>query len=275
MKKTVFLSLFVVLIHFAFAQTDSVFPKGEKSQTAHHTGDVWLSHISRADSVFNYNIAFATFEPGAKLDWHVHPTGQQLLITEGVGFYQERNQPVQVVRKHDVVKCQPGVEHWHGATPEGAFAYLAVTGNQPTKWLDRVSDETYKQATVALHDHSAEKQAIMKLSREKWQWMSERNVDTLATLFHDNAVFVHMGATMSREKELDVIKTGGIHYKKTDIQEVSVQIIGNTAILLNKITLLAVVGGNEVTNNFVVTEVYQSQGGAWKLGSMSFTKILY
>ena len=44
------------------------------------------------------------------------------------------------------------------------------------------------------------------------------------------------------------------------------KIIGTTAILLNRIQLIAVVGGNEVTNPFVVTEVYTQQGGAWKLG---------
>jgi hypothetical protein len=35
---------------------------------------------------------------------------------------------------------------------------------------------------------------------------------------------------------------------------------GTTAILLNKIRLVAVVGGNEVTNPFVVTEVYVQEG---------------
>lgn len=50
---------------------------------------------------------------------------------------------------------------------------------------------------------------ILALSREKWRWMSERKVDTLAALFHDDAVFVHMGGTMSRNQELEVIKTAG------------------------------------------------------------------
>lgn len=117
-------------------------------------------------------------------------------------------------------------------------------------------------------------QEIISLSKQKWDWMSERNVEPLADLFHEDAVFVHMGGTMSKSRELDVIKSGGIHYKKVDIQDVSVKIIGTTAILLNRIQLLAVVGGNEVTNPFVVTEVYAQQGGAWKLGSLSFTRLL-
>jgi hypothetical protein len=117
-------------------------------------------------------------------------------------------------------------------------------------------------------------QEVIDLSREKWRWMSERKMDSLSALIHEKAVFVHMGATMSREQELDVIKSGRIQYKDVDIQEASAQLIGTTAILLNKILLLAVVGGNEVTNSFVVTEVYVQQNDTWMLGSLSFTRLL-
>lgn len=122
--------------------------------------------------------------------------------------------------------------------------------------------------------HTKAEQEIISLSKEKWSWMSERKVDSLAALFHEEAVFVHMGGTMSKKQELDVIRSGGIHYKNVEIQEVSVRLIGTTAILLNKIRLVAVVGGNEVTNPFVVTEVYVQQSGTWKLGSLSFTRLL-
>ena len=118
-------------------------------------------------------------------------------------------------------------------------------------------------------------QEIINLSKEKWRWMSERKVDALAALFHEKAVFVHMGATMSRDQELEVIRSGAIHYKDVDIQEVSVRFIGaTTAILLSKIRLIAVVGGNEVTNPFVVTEVYVQLSGSWMLASLSFTRLL-
>jgi hypothetical protein len=122
--------------------------------------------------------------------------------------------------------------------------------------------------------HANLEQEVINLSKEKWHWMSERKLESLDELFHEKAVFVHMGGTMSRDRELDVIKSGGIHYKKADIHEVSVTIIGTTAILLNRITLLAIVGGNEVTNPFVVTEVYVQQEDSWKLASLSFTRLL-
>lgn len=65
--------------------------------------------------------------------------------------------------------------------------------------------------------------------------MSEGKADSLDSLFHEKAVFVHMGATMSKEQELDVIRSGRIHYKNVDIQEVSVPFIGETtAILLRR-----------------------------------------
>ena len=117
-------------------------------------------------------------------------------------------------------------------------------------------------------------QEVINLSKEKWHWMSERKVDSLDALFHEKAVFVHMGGNMTKEHELNVIKSGGIHYKKADIHEVSVNLIGTTAILVNRITLLAVVGGNEVTNPFTVTEVYVQQDRSWKLASLSFTRLL-
>ncbi len=117
-------------------------------------------------------------------------------------------------------------------------------------------------------------QEVIDLSKQKWDWMAERNVESLDALFHEKSVFVHMGGSWGKEPELEIIKSGGIHYKQADIHEVSVNIIGATAILLNRITLLAVVGGNEVINPFMVTEVYVQQEGSWKLASLSFTRLL-
>lgn len=126
-------------------------------------------------------------------------------------------------------------------------------------------DEKYDEKT---------KQELINLSKTKWQWMADKNVEPLDDLFHDEAVFVHMGATMSKEQELNTIRGGGIHYKHAEIHETSVRFIGNTAIVLDRITLTAVVGGNEVVNPFMCTEVYVQIDGKWKLGSLSFTRLM-
>jgi quercetin dioxygenase-like cupin family protein len=128
------------------AQTgDSGFPKGELSTAKNHTGNIWLSELNVGDSTFDPGIAMATYDAGAKLDWHAHPGGQVLLITEGIGYYQERGKPARIIHKGDVIKCAPGVEHWHGASPTSGFAYIAVTPTQKGKtiWLEPVSHKDY------------------------------------------------------------------------------------------------------------------------------------
>ncbi len=135
--------LFILQAH---AQTaDPIFPKGELSPAKNHTGSIWLSELNVGDSTFDPSIAMATYGAGAKLDWHVHPGGQVLLITEGTGYYQERGKPAQIVHKGEVIKCAPGVEHWHGASPKSTFAYIAVTPSQKGKtiWLEPVSAKDY------------------------------------------------------------------------------------------------------------------------------------
>jgi hypothetical protein len=116
---------------------------------------------------------------------------------------------------------------------------------------------------------------IKQLSKDKWQWMADKNVDKLAELFDDQAMFVHMGGSWGKERELEIIKSGFIHYKRADIHEVMKPIvIESTVILLNRITLLAVVGSSEVSNPFMVTEVYVKVGQDWKMGSLSFSKLM-
>lgn len=131
-----------------------------------------------------------------------------------------------------------------------------------------------RPAAPAARQPTRAEQALLDLSRAKWRWMADRKVDTLAALFHDDAVFVHMGGAWGRTQEIDVIRGGQIHYKHAEIFDASVKVIGSTAILLNRIRLDAVVGGNEVSNPFLVTEVYVRQGDAWRLGSLSFTRLL-
>ena len=124
---------------------DSGFPKGELSTAKNHTGNIWLSELNVGDATFDPSIAMATYDAGAKLDWHIHPGGQVLLITEGTGYYQERGKTARIVHKGDVIKCAPGVEHWHAASPKNSFAYIAVTPTQKGKtiWLEPVSDKDY------------------------------------------------------------------------------------------------------------------------------------
>jgi hypothetical protein len=131
---------------------------------------------------------------------------------------------------------------------------------------------SYAQQTK--ENPSAAEQEIINLSKQKWQWMADKNVDSLNVLFDDKSMFIHMGGSWGKTQERTTIKSGGIWYKKAEVYSVLVNIIGNTAILLNDIDLLALVGGNEVTNPFMVTEVYIKENGKWKMGSLTFSHLL-
>ena len=123
-------------------------------------------------------------------------------------------------------------------------------------------------------ENSLKQEKIINLSKQKWQWMAEKNVDLLEKLFDDKSMFIHMGGTWGKSEELTTIKNGNIWYKKVEIYNVTINIFGNTAILLNDIDLIAVVGGNEVINPFMVTEVYIKTKGKWKMASLTFSRLV-
>ena len=100
--------------------------------------------------------------------------------------------------------------------------------------IGALSQSSTGDAVKQQSSNSSAEQELISLSKEKWRWMSERKVDSLDALFHEKAVFVHMGATMTKTQELDVIRSGGIQYKTVEIQEASVRFIDKTAVLLNK-----------------------------------------
>ena len=120
---------------------------------------------------------------------------------------------------------------------------------------------------------SAAEQEVLNLSKQKWLWMSDKNADSLNVLFNAKSNFVHMGGTWGKDREVEIIKTGFIWYKKAQVYSASVNVFGNTAILLNDIDLVAVVGGNEVINPFMVTEVYLKENGRWKLAQLTFSHL--
>ena len=120
---------------------------------------------------------------------------------------------------------------------------------------------------------SKTEQEIKDLSKAKWQWMADKNVEKLEKLFHEKSKFVHMSGTWKKDKELEIIKTGSIWYKNADIHDVVLEIIDDTVIVWSRITLQAVVRGSEVSTEFTVTEIYKKQKKDWKLLDLTFSSV--
>jgi quercetin dioxygenase-like cupin family protein len=110
------------------------------------TGTAWLKTLVKPDEQTNCFIGEVIFEPGARNYWHTHPSNQILIVTQGTGYYQEKGSPIREINVGDVVNVMPGIEHWHGATPNGKFAHYAVGINADkglVDWLYPVTEEQY------------------------------------------------------------------------------------------------------------------------------------
>jgi quercetin dioxygenase-like cupin family protein len=149
MKKILITFVLVLFFHLnSQAQnTDSnvIFTKG-KQISANFTGKVMVKQLVAKDSIFNLVAGNVTFEPGARSYWHTHNAGQILLVTDGIGYTQEKGKLIRVFHKGDVITCPPNVEHWHGASPGSSMTHISINPNADkgvVTWLRPVTDQQY------------------------------------------------------------------------------------------------------------------------------------
>jgi quercetin dioxygenase-like cupin family protein len=124
----------------------SIFPKGDKAPAEYFTGNAWIKLLVPNDQLLNCQVGNVVFETGARNNWHTHPGGQILIVTDGTGYYQEKGTAIQTIRIGDIVTIAPDVVHWHGASAESSLTHIAInpnTQNGIVEWLDRVTEKQY------------------------------------------------------------------------------------------------------------------------------------
>lgn len=124
-----------------------IFPKGKKGSSENFTGNAYNIGLVDADSLLTTAVGNVYFEPGARSNWHSHPAGQILIITDGIGYHQIEGKEIEVIKKGDVVKCPPNVKHWHGASADVGLQQLYIIPNTEkgiVNWQEAVTDEVYK-----------------------------------------------------------------------------------------------------------------------------------
>ncbi|MBT31273.1 MAG: cupin [Thalassobius sp.] len=129
-------------------ELETIFPQGDKGPSKFFTGNAYNYGLVPMDSTFTTLVGNVYFEPGARSNWHTHQAGQILIITDGVGYHQIEGEPIQVMKKGDVVKCPPNVRHWHGASPDTGLQQLYIVPNTEkgvVNWMEAVSDEQYNK----------------------------------------------------------------------------------------------------------------------------------
>lgn len=114
---------------------------------------------------------------------------------------------------------------------------------------------------------------VQRISKQIWDAKLANDMTAVAGLIADNARFVHMGITFDKAGELEVFNDKIFLFKSVDIVEEYVEDYGSTAIIFKKLILTAVIGGNEVQNPFVLSEVFSKTEDGWKLAAETFTRI--
>lgn len=134
-------------------QSGGIFPLGERTTEQfrqYYTGTCFEKILAGGTSVTGVTAAHVTYEAGCRNDWHSHPGGQLLLALSGRGIHQEDGKPAVFVNPGDVIEIGPNVKHWHGASKDSCYSYIAVkeisTAGMP-RWYGPVSDTDYGACT--------------------------------------------------------------------------------------------------------------------------------
>src|SRR5947207_1677756 len=102
-----------------------IFPKGQPLPKEWFSGEAFLTPLVARDKNNEFTVGSVSFDRKARTNWHTHPKGQILLVTDGEGFYQEKGQPARQIKKGDVVTIPENVEHWHGASANSPMTHIA------------------------------------------------------------------------------------------------------------------------------------------------------
>jgi quercetin dioxygenase-like cupin family protein len=155
--------LSIILTFFAsvvYADSEKAPEQGTDSQTVYRagsqksfkgpenlfTGDVQVDMLFPSNETAHYSGAYVIFQPGARTAWHLHPAGQHMIVTSGVGLTGTRDGNIVEIKAGDAIWCPPDIDHWHGATPDAPMTHLVITGVLDGKnvvWKEKVTDEQY------------------------------------------------------------------------------------------------------------------------------------
>lgn len=160
-KLMLVLPLLLLAASVGYAGAEKPVQQGEDSQTVYRagsqksfigpqdlfTGDVKVDLLFPSNETAHYSGAYVTFQPGARTAWHLHPAGQHIIVTSGVALTGTRDGKIIEFKEGETVWCPPGIDHWHGATPESPMTHLVITGvrdGENVIWKEKVTDAQYQ-----------------------------------------------------------------------------------------------------------------------------------
>lgn len=117
-------------------------------------------------------------------------------------------------------------------------------------------------------------QQILDLSKRKFDWMVNKNVDSLKTLLDEKVKYIHSnGWTQSKQEVIDDFLSGKLAYQKIEISEAAARLYATTAIVTGKGKFSGTVNQTPFAMELAYTEVYIKKDNHWLLVSRHSNKM--
>lgn len=121
---------------------------------------------------------------------------------------------------------------------------------------------------ITLEENNSQEQEVLARYEEMEQAMIDRDMDKLNEIILDGTTFTHMsGMTQSKEEYLRDIENGELDYQEYRIENPSVTINGDEAIIEARVYLTANAYGAQGTYPFDIQSHFQRINGEWFFGS--------
>lgn len=120
----------------------------------------------------------------------------------------------------------------------------------------------------AVQAQAKEEQAILELSKKKFQWMITMNYDSLESVLDDRMVFIHSNGWGETKTELiEDIKSGKLRYTAITVLDATARIYPGTACIIGRGRFNVALDGKDLEFDLKYTEIYIQKNGKWLLAS--------
>ncbi len=129
-------------------------------------------------------------------------------------------------------------------------------------------------ALVLAQTPSRQEQFILDLSKKKFDWLINKQYDSLTALLDDKVQYIHSsGWTQNKKEIVDDIKSGKLNYQNVAIKESQARLYASTAIVTGLGSFGGIGDGKPFSAELRYTEVYVKTGNRWLLVSRHANKM--
>jgi hypothetical protein len=128
--------------------------------------------------------------------------------------------------------------------------------------------------SLSSFSQAKDEQELLVLSKKKFEWLTQKKLDSLATILDDRVRYVHSNGWVQRKQEvIDDLTSGKLNYISITVKSNEVRLYDTTAIVNGAGTFEVTMNGKPLTIELGYTEVYVKKKGKWLLASRHANRI--